>query len=161
MATTYPLDDGDMYYDLDLRTYVLTVGAFNQYVGVNLVSEIESETKAKSFLEECSEDVKEFIYSYSLQNTVPYKMYKIAKDSNIRNEYKRALLAQARYAFRSSSNLLKDQHGINLEKSKVVDLKSLRGDIGISHITKNILGRIGLLNVGKVIHSNIIDDGTW
>jgi hypothetical protein len=74
-----------------------------------------------------------------------------------------ALLAQARYARRSSANLLKDMHGVNIEKGKFIPINALRGEIGIAKNAHTILSKSGLLYIGNY-GSNLINelnDGTY
>jgi len=163
MATTYPYDDEYMVYDLKRRQYILTHDGFEYITGINLKNETQiSDQEANAFFRECSDDIYEFIYSYSRQQAIPYKRHYIAKDEEIREEFIEVLATQARYASRSSANLLKDMNGINIEKSKSISLDTLRGDRGISQSAKNKLMRMGLLYTGMVYsYSDIEEDGTW
>lgn len=161
MADTYPYDDVNMKYDLDRRQYYITKDGFKNLLGIDLGNYLESNEAVNAFLFELSDDVYQFIYSQSTIQNIPYKRYLIAKESKIREQFKRALVAQGRYMVRSSANLIKDMHGINIEKGKVIDLNNLRGDVGISSITISILGNIGLLYRGTSNVYSIDEDGTW
>lgn len=157
----YPLDDKYMVYDLNIRRYKLTQDGFKMGTGVDLGEELNNAEAVNAFLLEITDDVYEFIGAYSTIQAFKYKIFTIAKDPTIREDFKRALIAQGRYALRSSANLLKDMHGVNIEKSKALDLNNLRGHVGISPITINILQRLGLLYQGFEYNFNFDEDGTW
>jgi hypothetical protein len=104
----------------------------------------------------------EFIYSHTLNQQIPYRRYIIAKDDTIRDDIKRILLYQLRYAFRSSAHILKDMHGVNIEKSKLTVLDNLRGNVGIAQNAINVMQRIGLLFSGTINYPfRIEEDGTY
>ena len=158
----YPLNDDNMYWDMGLRFYVLTPQCASDYLGEDFDYYFDTEIKKQRFLEEVSEDIKEFIYSHTLNQQIPYRRYTIAKDDSIREDIKRVLQYQLRYAFRSSANVLKDFHSVNLEKTKALDLSQLRGRIGIAHNAINVLQRLGLLFGGIINYPfRIEEDGTY
>ena len=160
-TTIFPYNDDDMKYDIDRRQYVLTVNGFENWSGLSLSNYTDSPEEATAFLYEISDDIYEFIYSMYNLRMVDYKRYKIAKDGNIRADFKKALMTHCRYGLRSGANLLKDQHGVNIEKGKAIDLNSIRGLVGISSQSQSILNRLGLLFVGFLHQVSIDDDGTY
>ena len=159
----YPLNDDSMYWDIGLRFYVLTEDECNDYLGEDISIYFDgNDVKYKRFREEISEDIMEFIYSHTLNQQIPYRRYIIAKDDTIRDDIKRILLYQLRYAFRSSAHILKDMHGINIEKSKLTVLDNLRGNVGIAQNAINVMQRIGLLFSGTINYPfRIEEDGTY
>ena len=159
-SSTLPYNDTDMRYNLTLRQYELTPTGYQNYTGVNLLEYFDSEEEVTAFLVEVSEDVYEYIYSFSLFNMIAIKRWLIAKDDSIREEFKRALITQARASYRSGMHLIKDQHGINIEKSKTI-LKNDLYSKTIAPRTHSILSRIGLLYNGYQLYTNYEDDGTF
>ena len=160
-TTVLPYNDDDMKYDIDLRQYVLTPSGYYKFTGVELLSKFDSPSEADAFLIEGSTDIYERMYQLSLLPTVAYKRYKVAKDGDIREDFKRALVYQARYAIRSGGDLLKDQHGVNIEKGKGIDLKMIRGDVSVAPQAISVLQRIGLLYTGFVGNPQFDEDGTF
>lgn len=160
-STILPYNDEQMRYDIDRRQYVLTVDGFEVWSGLKLSSYTDSPDEAEAFLLEVSDDVYEWLYDMSLIHAVSYKRYMIAKKSEIREDFKKALMTQGRYSLRSGANLLKDQHGVNIEKGKAIDINSIRGRIGISPQTESILKRIGLIYGGYMVNLDLDDDGTY
>src|SRR6056297_833552 len=163
MSTTLPYDDKDMYYELDLRMYVLTKDACDDYLGVDLSENFNGgDIQMQRFIEELSEDIYEFVYDHTFVNSVKTKRYLMAKDENLRPIIKKALLYQLRYAFISSANLLKDMHGVHIEKAKALDLSQLRGKVNIAHQAIKVLSRSGLLYSGGSYYKlSFEEDGTY
>ena len=159
--TILPYNDDDMKYDIDRREYVLTVNGFENWSGLSLSNYTDSPEEATAFLYEISDDVYEFIYSTSQLHAITYKRYQIAKNNSVREDFKKALMNNARYGLRSGANLLKDQHGINIEKGKALDLNVLRGSVRVSPQTESILRRIGLTYSGFLPSILIEEDGTY
>jgi hypothetical protein len=158
----YPLNDDKAYWDKDLRFYVLTKDACNDYLGEDISQYFDNDTKYQQFIEEVSEDILEFIYSHTLNQQIPYRRYIIAKDDSIRDDIIRALLYQLRYAYRSTAHILKDMHGVNIEKGRALGINQLRGNVGIAHNAINVLQRIGLLYSGTINYPfRIEEDGTY
>jgi len=164
-STIFPYNDDEMVYDLDLRMYILTDVACNDYIGDDLIGEEYfngNTTKYDRFREEISEDIYEYIFSYTHVTSVKTKRYIMAKNPDLRESIKQALKYQLRYNVRSSANILKDMHGVNIEKGKALALSSIRGRVGFSPQAHNVLARNGLLYTGSGY--NILDveeDGTY
>jgi len=164
-STVFPYNDEDMVYDLDLRMYILTVDACDDYIGDNLNGEeyFDGNTKKYDrFREEVSEDIYEYIFSHTHASSVKTKRYVMAKDVSIRETIKKALKYQLRYNVRSSANILKDMHGVNIEKGKALSLSSIRGKIGIAPQAHNVLARSGMLYTGSGYQiSDVEEDETY
>jgi hypothetical protein len=156
-----PYNDKDMKYDIDLRQYIITASGVLKYTGINLLNNFDEPQEADAFLIECSDDVYNHIYLMSRLDTISYKRHQIAKDETIREDFKKALIYQIRYAHRSGAHLIKDQHGINLEKGKAIELERIRNEVLISSPTKQTLQRIGLLHSGRMYSFADLDDGTY
>ena len=159
---TLPYSDKYMYWDLDLRMYVLTEYACDDFIGEELIHYFDgNETRYKRFREEMSEDIKNHVFSYAHLNRTKYVLYQMAKNEKFRDVIKKALLYQLRYAFRSSANLLKDMHGVHIEKQKALPINSIRGLIGISPSSHRMLADSGLLYTGNQVITTIEEDGTY
>lgn len=160
-TTIFPYNDDDMKYDIDLRQYVLTPSGYYKFTRQNIMDEFDSPDDVEAFLIESSTDVYEYIYSYTRLNDVKYKRYVIAKREDIREDFKRALVYQTRYALRSGGDLLKDQHGINIERGKGIELSMIRGDVTIAPQTRSVLARMGLLFSGYHGYVTFDEDGSF
>lgn len=160
-TNTLPYNDDHMKYSTSLRQYVATESGVLQYTGLNITESGMTPTEIEAFLIECSDDVYNYIYDSSLIISIPHKTFRIAKDASIRELFKRALMYQIRYAYRSGAHLVKDQHGINIEKSKFTNIKTLRNEIGIAKATIDKLNQMGLLFSGLEAYREFYDDDTY
>ena len=162
MATTYPLSDEFCYYDLIRRQYVLTSTGLLNYTGLKISDFVDEPELENIFLEEFSDDVYDYIYEHTRIDMIKFKRWFIAKNSDIRNEFIKALAVHARDSLRSNLFLLKSQHGVNIEKGKAIPLKDIRGARTISYSAERILSRLGLLNTGYMYtFSDYDEDGTF
>lgn len=160
-TSIFPYNDDDMVYDLSLRQYKLTVNGVKDILGYNLEVDMGSIALANIFMNEISDIIYNHIYSYSQIKQIELKRWVIAKDENLRELFKRILLAQTRYAIRSGANLIGDMHGINFERGKALDIKQVRGDILISEQAKQMLKQSGLLYTGYQYLPELEDDGSY
>ena len=160
-TSVFPYNDNDMVYDLDLRQYLLTVSGIKNLLGYDIETDMGSTELANYFCIEISDIIYNHIYSYTRVRQVDYKRYMIAKDEDLREIFKRILLAQTRYAIKSGANLLGDMHGVNIERSKAININQLRGAIEISSQAQKMLTQTGLLYTGYQYISDITDDGTF
>lgn len=160
-TSVYPYNDDYMVYDLDSRQYLLTVSGVKDLLGFNLETLIGTIEEADYFCLEMSDIVYNFIYSYALLSQTKYKRWIIAKDGNIRELFKRVLLAQTRYAVRSGANLLGDMHGVNFERGKALDINSIRGSIEMSSQALKLIQRTGLLYSGFQYFSEYAEDDSF
>ncbi|NOQ50318.1 MAG: hypothetical protein GQ557_01465 [Mycoplasmataceae bacterium] len=160
-SSVLPYNDDDMKYDINRRQYVLTVNGFENWSGLKLSSFTDSPEEGNALMYEVSDDIYEYMYSISRPSAINIKRYQIAKDEDIREDFKKALMSHTRYSLRSSANLLKDLHGVNIEKGKAIDINSLRGRVRIAVQSESILTRIGLLYSGHLQNTSIDSDGTW
>jgi hypothetical protein len=156
-----PYNDDEMVYDIDRQMYILTNVGVNRLIGVNLIEIAGSETQANLIRYEVSQDVYNYIRGVTRLGQMNYKIYQIAKDENTRQDFKLVLVEQMRYYIRSGAGLLKDQHGVNIEKGKSINLNSLRGQVLISRGAEMLLYQLGLLFSGYMYNYNIENDGTW
>jgi len=160
-TTILPYNDDYMVYDLDRQMYVLTNKGVISLVGENLVELTGNDVKGELVRYEVSEDVYNYISRYSLRETFNYKQWLIAKDETLRALFQRVLVNQTRYYIRSGAGLLKDMHGVQVEKSRALSLDVLRGKSNIATGAETILLNSGLLYVGRMYYSDYLDDGTW
>ena len=96
-----------------------------------------------------------------MNNSYKYKVWLLAKDDNLRSLFQQVLADQVRYYVRSGAGIVKDQHGVNIEKGKAMDLSSLRGNVRISASSEALLLKSGLLYAGHMYYTDYSDDGTW
>lgn len=160
-TSIFPYNDSSMVYDLSLRQYKLTVSGVKDILGYDLVNDMGTMAEANYFMNEISDMIYNHIYSYSRLKQVEVKRYQIAKDEDLREIFKRILLAQTRYAVRSGANLLGDMHGVNIERGKALDISALRGNIEISSQAHKMLQQTGLLYSGYMYIYDFEDDGTF
>ena len=160
-TTVFPFNDENMVYDLDSRQYLLTVSGVKNLTGYNLEVLLGTAELANIFSLEISEIVYNFIYSHCRLNQISLRRYVIAKDEDLRDIFRRILTSQMRYAIRSGSNLLGDMHGINIEKSKALDINSLRGSVEISSQALKMLNQTGLLYSGYQYVYDFSEDGSF
>jgi len=160
-TSIFPYNDSTMVYDLSLRQYKLTVSGVKDILGYNLAVDMGTMDLANAFMNEISDIIYNHIYSYTRLNQVNIKRFQIAKDGDLREMFKRILLAQTRYAIRSGANLLGDMHGVNIEKGKVIDINSLRGIVEISSQAHKMLQQTGLLYSGYQYIYNLEEDGSF
>lgn len=162
-TSVFPYNDNYMVYDLDTRQYVLTVEGVASLLGINLDTELGDRVKSNAFVLEMSDIIYNYIYSYSHRSHIASKRHQIAKDEDLRELFKRTLLAQTRYAVRSGANLLGDMHGVNIERGKALDISKLRGNILVSAQAHNLLSQTGLLFSGYQYMYDLesSDDGSY
>ena len=160
-TTVFPYNGTDMVYDLDTRQYIITIAGVRNMTGINLVTLTGTTELADLFCLEASEIIYNYVYSMSQLQQIDYKRYWIAKDGDLRYLFKRILASQIKYMRISGANLLGFMHGVNIEKSKVLPLDSLRGMVEISSQSINMLKQSGLLYAGYHYHHDFTEDGTW
>lgn len=160
-SSTLPYNDTELVYDIDRQFYLLTNVGVSRLVGEDLVTLAGNEQKAELIRYEVSQDVYNFISRYSLNSAYKYKVWLLAKDSDLRTLIKRVLADQMRYYIRSGAGLLKDMHGIDISKGKIMDLRMLRNNSSVSASVEMQLENSGLLYTGRMYYSDYEDDGTW
>jgi len=156
-----PYDDKDMKYDETLGKYVLTkTGVIsNVFLEENALTAFKNMSNANLFLKEMSEDIYNFILNHKFVNERKYFKHLIHTDLTYREPIKMALLYQVRYAFRSSAHTLKDMHGIDIERARLIQLDKLRGKVGISPSSITTLSTAGMLNTrGMNVYEIQVED---
>ena len=164
-TTVLPYEDEAMKYDMGLRQYVLKQNYVlnNLYLDEHIETELRSNNRFERLLYEVSDDIYRYIYRYTLKNQIEIKRYLLAKKEEIRDLLKRAMLYQVRYYIRSGGGLLKDMPGVDLERSRVIDIDHLRGERSIASQSIDILSEVPeVLYAGVLYHSiEILNDGTY
>lgn len=161
MSLTYtkPYSDDDMIWDEEKRQYRLTKKYTLTKLNHNTDEWAGSKEEGTIALEENSDDVYFFIYSYTQQPYIKTVEYILGATEEFRNVIKRSLLAQYRYMVRSGGDLLKSQHGVNIEKGFNIGLSNMSGDVEVGRHVKKILSQSGILYGGLMtITGNIEDD---
>jgi len=141
---TLPYEDEAMQYDMGLRQYVLKQNYVlnNLYLDEHIETELRSNNRFERLLYEVSDDIYRYIYRYTLKNQIEIKRYILAKKEEIRDLLKRAMLYQVRYYIRSGGGLLKDMPGVDLERSRTIDIDHLRGERSIASQSIDILSEV-------------------
>ncbi|NOQ50476.1 MAG: hypothetical protein GQ557_02265 [Mycoplasmataceae bacterium] len=160
-TSVLPYNDDYLVYDLDSRQFLLTVSGVKDLLGYDLTNDIGTIQEANYFCLECSDIIYGHIYSYSNLNVIEQKRYSIAKDEDLREIIKRALLAQMRYMVKSGANLLGNMHGVNIERGKALDISKLRGNIIVSDQSHKLLSQSGLLHTGYQYIYDFEEDGSF
>jgi len=134
-------DDKDMFHDKDFNQYILNASYPMNRIAMdeNMVSALKRNDYLDKLLFEVSDDVYGYIKNYSTPHTYKYKLEKINNEEEERQIIKRAMLYQVRYYIRSGGGLLKDMTGVDLQKSKVLDIQALRGQ---RHIAKQTIDEL-------------------
>lgn len=162
---TLPYDDRDMKYDMDLRQYILEPNYVlnNLYLEEHIETELRSNNRFNRLLREVSDDIYRYIYRYTLKNQIEIKRYILAKKEDVRDVLKRAMLYQVRYYLRSGGGLLKDMPGVDIERSRMIDLDRLRGEGSIASQAIDTLSEVpDILFAGVMYHRiDIINDGSY
>ena len=162
---TLPFDDKDMFYDKNIRQYVLnpTYVLNTIFLDKHVEVELRSNNRFKRLLYEVSDDIYRFIYRYTVKHQIPVKRYLLAKREEIRDVLKRAMLYQIRYYLRSGGGLLKDMTGVDLERSRTIDINRLRGEGKVASDTIDILHEIPEILYSGRLYLNIrdLEDGTY
>lgn len=159
MAQEYPFDDNAMEYSMDRRQYLLkknyVLGEI--MIGEDVIPMLETAETFRKLAISVSNDIYRFIYRHSLRSDLGFKQYMLAKDKDLRQIIKWAMLAQMEFYLTSGGGALKNQHGVDIERSKSVDLFRMRGEGYIAPQAIDYLYEgANILNTGRV--SNALDD---
>ena len=149
-----PYDDNDMYYDEFREQYVLKKDFVlnNIYLDEGVEELLRTNERMSKLFIEVSDDVYRYIYRNSRRSEVANKKYLLTYEEGLRKIIKLAMLYQIRYYLRSGGGALKDQHGVDVAKSKVAEINRLRGEGMMSPHTLDVLteGEWNLLGLGRV-----------
>ena len=130
---SYPLNDQNMYWDMQEHMYVLTADYVKAKTGVDLYllmndSYIVDKTVAvRRVLEKVSRQVVEEIYSYNVDND--YQEYLMAKSEMAREVLMGALLLQVEYIVRNGK--INEFVGVNVsytQKNANLENEAFRGE---------------------------------
>lgn len=161
-SSILPYNDENARYDIDKRRYILTKTGLKNLVGVDIGLYVDSPQEEQIYLDEFSLDVYDFIYENTLSRLVKYKRFMLAKEEEYRKLILDIMALHARGSLRSGSFLLKDQHGVNIEKGKAIGLDNIRGEVTISGSAVRAMRRDkNLLYTGNFHIINFYDDGTY
>lgn len=161
-SSILPYNDDNARYDIDKRRYILTKTGLINLAGVDISKYTDSQQEQEMYLDEFSLDVYDFIYENTLPSSVKYKRFRLAKYEEYRKLILEIIALHARGSLRSGSFLLKDQHGVNIEKGKAIGLENIRGEITISGSAVRAMKRDkNLLYLGNDYIHGFYDDGTY
>ena len=159
MAFISPFSDDNMVWNKNKKQYELTRQALITYLNEPLTNVSDAEFDILS--QEISDDIYLFIYSYGLLSMKYLKEYIIGSQDFVRDVIQRAMIYHFRATIRSGLALLKDQHGVNIEKGFAIKLKEIRGDVTIASQSKQILLQSGILTQGLIPYVKQIPDNWW
>jgi len=123
-----PYSDKDMIFDEEIMQYILTEEVImnNLFIDEHIVTELQTNKRFKALLLEVSDDIYDFIYAHTKRSSINQVEQALATNEEFRKAILRAMLYQIRYTLRSGGSLLKDQHGVDIERSKRLDYGELR-----------------------------------
>jgi hypothetical protein len=122
-----PYDDTDMTYDISSHKYILTISSVDSEFDVSLVDFAGSQANAESLLREISSDIYKAIYNLSRRDERHRRVveYRLAKDPELRDVIKNAMLDYVRATIRSGYAIVKDLSPVNPELGVVLDFSKL------------------------------------
>lgn len=118
----YPYSNEYMTYDKEEHKYILTSQAVIDYLGINLISELNdinsvaSQNKVNWFLYKVSDLIYSYIYKWNIRNDI--QEYIIAKIPSARNIIFKAMLEQVEYM--KVNGELATFSGVNITKGQVM-----------------------------------------
>lgn len=148
----YPFSDNEMIYDINKHRYILTEAGVTNGINVVLREELNiahtanAAAEIRNFLEEVSDAVYEYVYSYCFDRAITE--YMLAKVPEYREVIKSAMLKQAKYMYINGN--VANEAGVDFAKGFAMSLDDLRGDRRISAYAKNELANSGLLYTGRI-----------
>lgn len=124
-----PFDDLYMTYDTNKHRYELTIHAIDSEFNVSFVEFAGSEGNAMQLIREISADMYKYIYKYNRRdaNTRKIDEHRLAKDGDLRDVIKDAMLDMVRALIREGYSLDKDLSWVNPESGVVLDLSNIPG----------------------------------
>ena len=148
-----PYNDKDMKYDTATGRYVVTLdGVLNNiYLEQNILSYLKGLSNVELLFREISEDIYRYVLSTKFTKERKYIKHLMNTDPKYRNHIKFAMLYQLRYATRSAGNILKDMHGVDIERGRHIPLIRIRGKVGISESAYEELATAELLGSGSML----------
>lgn len=142
-----PREDNDMYFDKTMQQYILKKDyPLNRlFLDEGIEKWANTSKQFERILWEVSDDIYRYIERHTLRSSLPLKREIIKKDEKSRDVIKSAMLYQVRYYLRSGGGVIKDMHGVDIERSKALALSAIRGDRRLSPDTIDVLDSHPLL----------------
>lgn len=150
-----PKSDNDMFFDKVYEQYVLNPSyPLNRlYLDELTIEEFfKKDKRMEQILLEVSDDVYRYIDRNTKRSSVQLKREIIKKDEEARLTIKRAMLYQVRYYLRSGAGILKDMHGVDVERSRAIALNKIRGERQLSPDAIDILNTHPILTLQDDLH---------
>lgn len=153
MKRIEPFEDDKARFDKTRRQYILKKNyPLNELF---LEDDVEEELKTNKRMEklfiEVSDDVYRFIYRHSRRQDLETKQKMLEEIPELREILLKAMLYQLRYYLRSAGGAIKDQHGVDFERSRAIALDRIRGEGTMSPQAIDILYEGAyILNTGKL-----------
>ncbi len=150
MAEEYPYSDEEMVFDEQAEHYRITMDGLlnNIFIDKHIQNQLSDDQQFKALMQEVSEDIYRFIASNTLVGKVHEKMFVVNYYPPFRKPIKRALLYQARYMLRSAGPVLKDMHGVDVERARSANRANMRNSSHIAPAAIEELENAGILYSG-------------
>lgn len=146
---TYPFNDNSMVYDYNRHMYILTQKGVLDELGINLDLELNTADDANPsrlvdrFLTKVSQTVYNYYYQDSANNA--WQTMQIAKNPEIREQFKEVLLAQVLYVL--ANGFINLYSGVNVAKGSAMNVNVLRSNAKVADEVVTFGERI-ISNVG-------------
>lgn len=122
-----PFDDVYMTYSTDTHRYTLTINAVDNEFNVSFIEYAGNQANAEQLLREISSDMYKYIYKYNRRDLNKQKVdeHRLAKNGDLRDYIRDAMLDMVRALIRSGYSLDKDLSWVNSETGQVMDLSDI------------------------------------
>lgn len=131
-----PFDDNYLIYDKEYHRYVLNENAIMSVFG---------EDADRSELENLSNDIYCYIYSFKTYEHFDKMEFLLAHNPYFREALYLAMLEQYKYSKVSGGNNVHLEHGVDVNKDTGVTIEQLRNELRVGMYAILILNRYGLL----------------
>ncbi len=138
-----PFGDNEMTFNKTKNQYILTIDSImnNLFLDEHITTELKTSKRFNALAIETSDDIYDFIYANTKRSSVDRLEAMLAYKEEWRETLKWAMLYQMRYTLRSGGSLIKDQHGIDIERSKRLDRSDVRSFDHIAPASERLLKR--------------------
>jgi len=140
-------DTAQMKYNYTRHKYILEYEYLKTEMGIDMVVETGSVTKAKDKLYQISRTIYNWIYSHT--NYRKQMEYWLAFNDDLRAIIQEAMEEQIRFELEVSAEYFSKQTGINVLNGVQIKLDKFRGKARISPDAQNILRNAKLLYQGQ------------
>lgn len=152
-----PYTDTDMVWNEDRHRYILTIAAVDNEYNVSFVAFAGNIENAESLLREISADMYKYVYRYNRRAEKKRRAVEhlLAKNGDLREVIRDAMLDMVRALIRGGYTLQKDLSWVNPERGTVLDLSNIPS---IAPDAQELLLSSGILHKGEYTYSINDDD---